>query len=114
MILENAAWIADWFVGHYANVCDLTLTLDGVALADYQTLYDEFYTEAVDPFILDLNEDHKASASYAGGEMLAMGVGYYARVQPLTPGDHVLELGGDNCGPYPFSTYARYELHVGN
>ena len=45
--------------------------------------------------------------------MPSVGDGYYAVVNPLPPGDHVIELGGDICGEYPFSTAATYELHIG-
>lgn len=41
------------------------------------------------------------------------GAGYYARIHPLKPGDHVVEFGGSLCGDYPFSTAATYHLHVG-
>ena len=50
----------------------------------------------------------------AGGSMKAIADGDYARIQPLTPGDHVLELGGSTCGINPFQTSVTYRLHVGN
>jgi hypothetical protein len=45
--------------------------------------------------------------------MPGIGDGHYALIQPLTPGDHVIELGGSICGDYPFSTAVTYVLHVG-
>lgn len=106
--------IEDWYQSNFSNVCALTLRLDGVELLDYETMVDELYIDVMEPFEIDLNDNHWATQWFAGGEMPATGAGYYAHLPPLTPGDHVLELGGELCGDYPFSTYARYELHIGD
>lgn len=42
-ILTDAAMASDWYADNYTHVCDLTLTLDGEELADYQTLYEDFW-----------------------------------------------------------------------
>jgi hypothetical protein len=103
-----------WYANHYANICSLTLRLDGEDLIpSMETMVDKLYIPVMDPFEIDLHEDHWASQWFAGGEMPAIGVGYYARLQPLTPGDHVLEFGGTFCGEGAFSTHATYYLHVG-
>jgi hypothetical protein len=113
-IEADLPFIAEWYQSIFAETCALTLRLDGEELLDYETMVDELYIQVMDPFDIVLHDEHWATQWFAGGEMPATGAGYYARLQPLTPGDHVLELGGDLCGTSPFSTYARYELHVGD
>jgi hypothetical protein len=113
-IAADVPLIDEWYASSFANVCSLTLRLDGEDLIpSMETMVDGLYVTAMDPFEIDLNDAHWATEWFAGGEMPAVGAGYYARLQPLTPGDHVLELGGTFCGEGAFSTYATYHLHVG-
>ena len=98
------------------GVCELTLKLDGVdLLADLDAANDLFgYTD--DVFEVEANDDHFASAEgFAGGTIPAITAGYYVRIKPLAPGDHVLEFGGSLCtdGEVEFSTHTYYDLHVG-
>jgi hypothetical protein len=103
-----------WYQSRFSDVCGLTLRLDGEDLLPDEVMSETLYIQVMDPFTLDLTDEHWATQWFAGGEMPATGAGYYAHLQPLTPGDHVLEFGGEICGEAPFSTYARYELHVGD
>lgn len=97
-----------------ADVCGLTLRIDGVEVRQsFEELEEDFHISVVEPFGVHLHDDHWAPESFAGGDMPASGTGYYAVVNPLPPGDHVIELGGELCGEYPFSTSAIYLLHVG-
>jgi hypothetical protein len=106
--------IEEWYQSIFlSDVCSLTLTLDGQELLDYETMVDNLYIQQMDPFEINLNDNHWAVGYFAGGPMPVTGAGYYAHLPPLTPGDHVLELGGARCNG-GFSTYARYELHIGN
>jgi hypothetical protein len=48
--------------------------------------------------------------------MFVNGGGYYARIPPLPPGDHVLELGESICDSEAtwFDASATYHLHIGD
>jgi hypothetical protein len=106
--------IEAWYQDTYTNVCALTLRLDGVDLIPgHQAMIDELHIQVIEPFDIVLNDDHWAAQWFAGGAMPATAAGFFARLQPLMPGDHVLEIGGDVCGAAPFSTLATYHLHVG-
>jgi hypothetical protein len=98
------------------GVCELTLEIDGVdVLADLDPANELFgFTEEV--FDVEANDDHFASSEgFAGGTIPAITAGYYVRLKPLAPGDHVLEFGGALCsdGKVDFSTHTYYNLHVG-
>ena len=98
------------------GVCELTLELDGVDLLAGLDASSELFGITEQPFEIDANDDHFASAEgFAGGVMPAVTAGYYVRLGPLAPGDHVLEFGGALCtdGAVDFSTRSTYHLHVG-
>lgn len=98
-----------------SQTCELTLRIDGHEVrSSLEELDEDFYISVFDPFEIDLHEDHWAPQAFAGGVMPATGFGHYVVVNPLPPGDHVIELGGKRCGDYPFDTYAKYLLHVGD
>ena len=102
-----------WYDEQAQATCSLTLRIDGEEVrSDLESLDDELYIRVLEPFEIDMHEDWTPDW-FAGGEMPATGDGHYARIQPLTPGDHVIELGGSMCGQYPFETLATYILHVG-
>lgn len=114
-IAADVLLIEEWYGASYADICSLTLRLDGEDLIpNFDTMVDTLFIQVMDPFEIDLDENHWAPDYFAGGVMPAVGIGYYARLQPLTPGDHVLELGGTFCGEGGFTTHATYYLHVGN
>lgn len=104
------AWYEDW----YDSVCSLTLRIDGEEVfPDFDALYEELFVMASEPFDVELHDEHFASQyGLAGGSMFATGIGHYAWIPPLTPGDHIIELGGSRCGDAPFSTGVTYLLHV--
>jgi hypothetical protein len=115
---EAIASILVFLEGYYdakqAGTCALTLRVDGQdVMPDFETMNEELYIRVSEPFEIDVHDEHSNSQYVAGGVMLANGVGHYALLQPLTPGDHVVEFGGTNCGIYPFSTSATYLLHIG-
>ncbi len=98
------------------GVCELTLKLDGVDLLADLDAANELFGVTEDAFAVEANDDHFASAEgFAGGQIPAITAGYYVRLKPLAPGDHVLEFGGALCtdGEVDFVTHTRYELHVG-
>lgn len=94
------------------NACELTLRLDGQELMDYDTMYEDLYIRLGELFDLELHPEHWASHAFAGGVMPASGAGFYVQLQPLSAGDHVLELGGTNCAN-GFNVDVTYLLHVG-
>ncbi len=109
-IAEYTTW---WYNHQYSNTCSLTLRIDGQeVLPGFSELDDELYIRILEPFEVDVNPAHWAPAYFDGGIMPATTDGHYALIQPLTPGDHVLEFGGSICGAYPFQTSATYLLHV--
>jgi hypothetical protein len=109
----------DWLQNNFAHTCALTLRLDGedVIPGGFDDMLDELYIETFEPFEVELHPDDHYMSQYdvAGGPMLTTGAGYYARINPLPPGDHVLELGGVLCDGEDvlFETSATYHLHVG-
>ncbi len=110
-----ALWGADveaWFDANYANTCALTLRVDGKdVVPDFDELYTTHYLKVMEPFEVDVNPAW-APEYTAGGPMPTLGAGHYARLMPLTPGDHVVEFGGSICGDHPFTTAVTYHLHV--
>jgi hypothetical protein len=100
-----------WYDNVRANICDLTLRIDGQEVRPgLDELDEDFYIRVMDPFEIELHEDH-----WSGGAVMpAVGHGYYALVNPLPPGDHVIEFGGVDCEFYMFETSATYLLHIGN
>jgi hypothetical protein len=106
--------IEAWYDAKHAATCELTLRIDGQDVRpDLVSLDEDTYIKVMEPFEIDLHDQHWAEGYFAGGVMPASGDGHYALIQPLTPGDHVIELGGTVCGAYPFQTGATYLLHVG-
>lgn len=97
------------------GVCSLTLEVDGVdALAGFDAAR-ELFTITEEVFAIEANDDNFASPQgFAGGPMDALTVGYYVRLKPLPPGDHVVEFGGATCvdGEVDFETRTTYHLHV--
>lgn len=97
------------------DVCSLTLKVDGQdVLADLDAL-NEVFNLTEQHFAVDLDDDHFAASSFAGGVMRAMTAGHYVRLKPLFAGDHVVEFGGAVCddGQVIFETHVTYQLHVG-
>lgn len=99
--------------------CSLEVTLDGVPLysSDLAELADETWIAALEPFDVSLPDTTDNIGDWygiAGGTHPATGVGYYARLSPLAPGDHTLSFGGTLCsdGELWFETFATYSLHV--
>lgn len=114
LIAADLPFVEDWFDMQSEATCSLTLRIDGQDVRpDLATLDEDTYIRVMEPFEIDLDDEHWATEWFAGGTMPAVGDGHYALIQPLTPGDHVLELGGTICGEYPFSTAVTYVLHVG-
>lgn len=113
-IEADLPYVEDWFDEIRSNACGLTLRIDGQEVRpSFAELEQDFHISVSEPFEIDLHDEHWAPDVFAGGEMPAVGTGYYAVVNPLPPGDHVIELGGEICGEAPFSTSATYLLHVG-
>jgi hypothetical protein len=113
-IEETLPFIEAWYDAKHAATCELTLRIDGQDVRpDFESLDEATYIKVMDTFELDLDEEHWAPAYFEGGLMPATGDGNYALIQPLAPGDHVIELAGTVCGTYPFHTAATYLLHVG-
>ncbi len=98
----------------HADTCSLTLRIDGQdVIADFDTMNEELHISVMDPFEINLNDDHCAVGWFQGGGLMpAVAAGHYALLQPLTPGDHVVEFGGSLC-EFQFSTGVTFLLHVG-
>ncbi|NVB37177.1 hypothetical protein G6O69_04995 [Pseudenhygromyxa sp. WMMC2535] len=112
---ESVAAVIPYFLDSWAearaNTCSLTLRIDGHDVRDSIEDYDDdFYLVVDEPFEVDVAWELDWTV---GGLMPSIGAGYYAVINPLPPGDHVIELGGEICGDSPFSTSATYQLHVG-
>jgi hypothetical protein len=114
-IAEVLPAIESWYDAKHAATCELTLKIDGQEVRpDFESLDGDTYIKVMELFELDLHDEHWAEGYFAGGVMPASGDGHYALINPLPPGDHVIEFGGTVCGNYPFTTSATYLLHVGN
>ena len=117
---DVAAYTADFeATGEFFRdiTCTLEVTLDGVPLYG-DDLADDTWLSVVEPFMVTLPDTEDNFADWyglVGGTTPAVGVGYYARTAPLTPGDHTLSFGGSLCfeGEVWFETHASYQLHVG-
>lgn len=107
-----------WLQNNFDHTCTLTLRIDGqdVVPGGFDAMAEALYIETFEPFEIELHPDDNYMTQYdvAGGPMLATGAGYYARIQPLTPGDHSIELGGTLCNGKKlwFSTSATYHVHI--
>ncbi|MFV8753267.1 hypothetical protein ACNOYE_22185 [Nannocystaceae bacterium ST9] len=115
---EWLAWAPGYFASKRASTCGLTLKIDGEdILEDTAALDAELYVEVLEPFEVFLDDDNWATQyGKPGGEYpFALVDGHYALLEPLEPGDHVLEFGGKTCnaqGVVTFETRATYNLHV--
>ncbi|MCA9711706.1 MAG: hypothetical protein KDK70_38075 [Myxococcales bacterium] len=99
----------------HADTCALTLRIDGQDVAaGFEQLHEDFHVEILEPFEVDVNSDDPVSGSpQGGGPVHAVTAGYYVHLAPLSPGDHVLELGGALCsGPKTFETSVTYTVHI--
>jgi hypothetical protein len=107
-----------WYEDSRQHTCTLTLRVDGqdVFAGGFDEMFEELYVLVPNQFEVELNtEDHYMTPyGVAGGAMPATGDGHYARLKALSPGDHVLELGGSACDGDAlwFETSAVYHLHV--
>lgn len=115
-IPENMEMAAAAFDYTRAHTCTLILRLDGedVLAGGFDAMADQLWVNTYEPFDVVVNEQWGEYGPYFG-PMFAHGGGYYARMHPLTPGDHVLEFGGSLCdgGSTLFETSAKYYLHIG-
>jgi hypothetical protein len=106
-----------WFKDQLMHTCTLTLRVDGVEVAGgFDEMLENQYVLVPDPFEVYLNPEDSFVTKYglSGGEMLSAGDGHYARLKALSPGDHVVELGGSACDGDTvwFETSATYYLHI--
>lgn len=116
--------VDNYFKQQLARTCDLTLKVDGVSVAgDYDQMLDDLYVEETTPFNVYLYPgDNYLTPSGTptginGGDIPAETAGHYIEIGPLSPGDHVLELGGKVCqnkNQVLFETSATYDLHIDN
>lgn len=105
----------EWMDLNVEATCALTLRVDGVDVLDFDDLNEDLYIRVEEPFDVDYNEQHfNAPYGLAGGTIPTIADGHYARLAPLSPGDHVIEFGGALCdgGATWFETSATYLLHV--
>lgn len=114
---ELMTWVPDYFAESRAATCELILRIDGEdILPDTAALDMELYVEVLEPFDLELNADNWATQwGKAGGyQPFVVLDGHFALLEPLPPGDHVLEFGGSICDgeEVQWQTRATYELHV--
>jgi hypothetical protein len=107
-------FMEDWYEENFDQAtCSLTLRIDGQEVRpDFESLRDELHIRTMDPFEIDLHEEHAQAEYFDGGAMPAVGDGYYALIHPLPPGEHVIELGGSLCGSWAFEIMATYTLQV--
>lgn len=114
--------VDNYFKQQKARTCSLTLKVDGVDVAgDFDAMEEDLYVEELTPFDTYLYPGDNyftpggSPSGINGGNLPAETAGHYARVGPLSPGDHVLELGGKVChnkNQVEFETSATYILHV--
>jgi hypothetical protein len=113
-ILDSLPWFVNYYASRRAATCELTLRIDGQDVRpDFQSLEQDSYIVINEPFEIDLHDQHWAVGYFEGGPLPMTGAGHYALIQPLPPGDHVIELGGKLCTNVPFETRVTYNLHVG-
>lgn len=112
---EIAATVA-WVDSVFERTCGLTLRIDGedVVAGDLDDMLEEQWVEVYEPFDGMVDGNWLGSGN-PGGLYHMLTAGYYARIQPLPPGDHVLELGGRICDGEQtwFETSVTYNLHIG-
>jgi hypothetical protein len=117
-IEESLPDVAAWHEEVYAHTCTLTLRVDGkdVFAGGFDEMVESLYVDVSNPFEVDVYPGDNFMTPYdvAGGPMPSAGAGHYARLKPLSPGDHLLELGGTLCDGEEqwFGTSATYHLHV--
>lgn len=103
-----------YFDGLIDHTCALTLRVDGedVVEGGLDEMVEELWVENYEPFEMTIDGEWLGGST---GLYDMMGAGYYARIHPLTPGDHVVELGGRFCDGEQtwFETSVTYELHIG-
>lgn len=112
---EIPDWLPDmeeYFDDWQAATCSLTLRLNGQDLLDFDSMKAALYVRESEPFDVDIHDEHWATPHWEGGIIPMIGHGFYARLQPLPPGDYVLEFGGAQCDDFEFSTSVTYHLHV--
>jgi len=103
-----------FFDSVHEKTCALTLRIDGedVFEGGLEEMVEELWVESYNPFELLIDGEWVGAPT---GLYDMMGGGYYARIKPLSPGDHVLELGGRLCEGEEtwFETSVTYNLHIG-
>lgn len=108
--------ISEYFDSERAAICELTVKVDGVDIAgDIEDADGKTWVKAMNLFDVELNADNYISAyGVSGGEYSAVTAGWFAKIKPLSPGDHVLEFGGQQCYPdgSTWAVSATYQLHV--
>jgi len=117
---DLAAWVAfvtEYFAGHRAATCELTLRIDGQdLLPDFETMDEELYVQILEPFDIEMGDDNFATPfGGTAGPRTTWVDGHWALLRPLPPGDYTLELGGRQCdenGETTFETLATYTLHI--
>ncbi len=112
------SWAPGYFDSGREHTCELHLRIDGEdILPDTAAIDAELYVRVLEPFEVELNADNWATqwGKLPGVRHYALTDGHFALLQPLEPGDHVLEFGGSVCddqGVTTFQTSAVYTLHV--
>ncbi|MFO0588732.1 MAG: hypothetical protein U0441_14375 [Polyangiaceae bacterium] len=111
--------IKGYYADNLAHTCSLTVKVDGQDAYEggFVEMVDDLWVEIDKPFQANLNPDNFITAlgyDIAGGDMPVSTSGHFARLKPLPPGDHVIELGGSLCDGSElwFETSATYHLHV--
>lgn len=115
-VAEFVAAFSDYFPADRHSTCSLTLRVDGEdVLPTFHALDHKTWVQILDPFAIFVNPTDNF-AGYPGGDMpAALLDGHYALLEPLSAGDHTIELGGAKCaqnGNVLFETSATYTLHV--
>lgn len=111
-------FLSSYIPDRRAHTCHLSIKVDGAPLLATQAQLDsKLWTQALEPFSVQVNDDNFASEYGVTGYTTPAGVtaGDYALLRPLSPGDHVLEYGGavcDDLGAVEFETSVVYHLTV--
>lgn len=116
---EERADALDFVTGYFAarrsSTCSLTLRVDGEdLLPDLETMDEELYAQVIEPTEAVFNADNFTGQPMYAGQIFFDAGGHWALLEPLAPGDHVVELGGARCNGEVilFETSATYTLHV--
>lgn len=118
LMAEFVATFTGYFTQYHAATCELTLRLDGENLLGTKLpkLDKLLYVDVLVPYECDINPDNWATEfGFEGGVTPMVTNGHYALLNPLEPGEHVLEFGGSRCdgnGNPTFETFATYYLTV--